>query len=172
MRAHPTAGLDGRHQTPHRRSFLLYVRPAATVVALCVLSWSCAAGQAEVPERVVRIMTSNPSGDYYVLGGALARIYDHSIGKLRVTIQQPGGGGGISVGAIEDGSAELAFTSAEDAYEAFVRGTRNKPVPHQQLRGVVGALRGRTANRGRPEQPSPEGNGPARGAHRIHRHPP
>lgn len=89
-----------------------------------------------MPTRVVRIMTSNPSGDYYALGGVLAGIYNDSIPNVRATIKQPGTGG-VNVDAIEGGSAELAFASAELVYEAFVRGTRLKSGPHRHLRGIA-----------------------------------
>jgi TRAP transporter TAXI family solute receptor len=106
------------------------------VFATGLPSWGCAAGQAETPRRVVRIMTSNPTGDYYLLGEVLARVYNDSIAEVRATIEQPNSGA-LNVGAVEDGSAELAFASADGVYEAFVRGTHKKSVPHGRLRGIA-----------------------------------
>jgi TRAP transporter TAXI family solute receptor len=111
------------------------VRRAVAAIGIATFAWSCStAGQAKTAPRAVRIMTSNVSGDYYAMGRVLADVYNDLLPDVRATLMPPGGG---NVGAVDDGSAEIAFASAEVVYDAFVRGTPVNSRPHRHLRGIA-----------------------------------
>ncbi|MGH9345783.1 MAG: TAXI family TRAP transporter solute-binding subunit [Vicinamibacterales bacterium] len=115
-----------------------FIRLRATTIAVVAsaLVGGCTAGEALIQRRSVRIMTSNPTAEYYAVGEALSKVYDDTMPDVRTSIL-PSQGGNVNVSALEDGSAELAFAGAETAYEAFVRGTPVKARPHTRLRGIA-----------------------------------
>jgi uncharacterized protein len=129
----PRTSRDRRHIVA-ASTRLTVVCGFAAALATAALAVQCTAGPVNAPTRDVRIMTSTASGDYYVMGRILADVYNESLREVRAKVAQAQGG---NVGAIEDGSAELAFAAAEVVYEAFVRGTPLRPQPHRRLRGIA-----------------------------------
>lgn len=69
------------------------------------------------------------------MGPPLARSWGARIPGLHVGPEP--GGSGVNVEAVESGRADVAFTQADIAYQAYSRGTSTSPAPHTALRGIA-----------------------------------
>jgi TRAP transporter TAXI family solute receptor len=147
--------------------------PAPRVVLALALATALGCARApregEAPDPTVRrlsIATGGTSGVYYVYGGALARVLTRDLPGVEATAE-------VTAASVEnlafvaDGSADLAFTLADTAYDAARgRGRFREPQPVRALAvlyrsvthvvartpgpATLGELRGRRVSTGAP----------------------
>ena len=101
---------------------------------VCSLVGACSPDGDSV--RHLTIATGGTGGIYFPLGGAIARIYTESLPGINVSAQSTGGSL-FNCGAVERGRADIGFTMADVAYQAYHRGTDVQPEPYQHLRAMV-----------------------------------
>lgn len=112
-------------------------RLARTVFVLAIGTAGACASQGEsVEARRLAIATGDESGVYYLLGHALAQIYNERIPDVATSALETTGSG-FNVQAVEEGRAELAFSQADVAYLALQQGTRDHPEPYRHLRAMA-----------------------------------
>jgi len=86
--------------------------------------------------RHLTIATGGTGGIYFPLGGALARIYTESLPGINASAQATAGSL-FNCGAVERGQADIAFSMADVAYQAYHQGTDVQPEPYRHLRAMV-----------------------------------
>jgi uncharacterized protein len=86
--------------------------------------------------RQLAIATGDETGVYYLLGRALAAIFNDRVPGVAATALETTGSG-FNVQAVEEGRAQLGFSQADVAYLALLQGTRSRRTPHRHLRAVA-----------------------------------
>ncbi|HEX9723395.1 MAG TPA: TAXI family TRAP transporter solute-binding subunit [Vicinamibacteria bacterium] len=104
------------------------------VALACVLGEACS--PSGPPVRHLTIATGGTGGIYFPLGGTIARIYSENLPGINVSAQSTAGSL-FNCGAVERGQADIAFTMADVAYQAYHHGTDVHPEPYQHLRAMV-----------------------------------
>ena len=104
------------------------------IALVCSLGGACSPDGA--PVRHLTIATGGTGGIYFPLGGAIARIYTENLPGINVSAQSTGGSL-FNCGAVERGQADVGFTMADVAYQAYHQGTDVQPEPYQRLRAMV-----------------------------------
>ena len=104
------------------------------IALACSLSGACSPDG--TPVRHLTIATGGTSGIYFPLGGTIARIYTESLPGINASAQSTAGSL-FNCGAVERGQADIAFTMADVAYQAYHQGTDVHPEPYRNLRAMV-----------------------------------
>ena len=91
----------------------------------------------EPPRRLFfTVATGGTGGIYYPLGATLARIIMEQLPGVNASAQATAGSL-INCGLIQQGKADVAFTMADVAREAFRDGTKVIPEPYDRLRAIA-----------------------------------
>ena len=109
------------------------MRRAFGIALVCSLGGACS------PDGSVQhltIATGGTGGIYFPLGGTIARIYTESLPGINASAQSTAGSL-FNCGAVERGQADIGFTMADVAYQAYHHGTEVQPEPYQRLRAMV-----------------------------------
>ncbi len=109
---------------------------ARIVTLLVLLSFPVASCTGDGPTRHLTIATGGTGGIYFPLGGTLARIYTESLPGINASAQSTAGSL-FNCGAVQRGQADVAFTMADVAYQAYNRGTDVDPEPYRRIRAMV-----------------------------------
>jgi len=104
------------------------------IVVLCATLGACSPDGA--PVRHLTIATGGTGGIYFPLGGTIARIYSESLPGINASAQSTGGSL-FNCGAVDGGQADIGFSMADVAYQAYHNGTNVRPEPYQHLRAMV-----------------------------------
>ena len=106
------------------------------VAAIAVVSSACEIAPRAEPPTPLTIATGSTSGVYFPLGKGLARIYSSRVpGVLANAI--PSGASPFNVGALQDGTADVAFVLGDVAYRAYAEGSWLSATPHRRLRSMA-----------------------------------
>ena len=117
---------------PRRGIVALLLTTTLTGLAACRHSPEAS----DQPPRRLRIATGDDSGVYHLLGRRLAEIYNRRLPRVQASVLETTGSG-FNVRAVEEGTAELAFSQADVAYLATQQGPRDHPQPYRRLRTVA-----------------------------------
>ena len=108
-----------------RRALFCTVGVAVLFVAACSdrPEWIVVPQEQPAATRTLLLLTGPSTGAYAPLGRALADAYNRRLPRLHVTAQSPEGprGAGENAQAVEDGKADLGFSRADLAFQAFRR---------------------------------------------------
>ena len=104
------------------------------ITLVCILVGACTSDGP--PVRHLTIATGGTGGIYFPLGGTIARIYTENLLGINASAQSTAGSL-FNCGAVERGQADIAFTMADVAYQAFHQGTDVQPEPYRHLRAMV-----------------------------------
>lgn len=105
-------------------------------ILLAFLSVLVAACTDNGPTRHLTIATGGTGGIYFPLGGTMARIYTESLPGINASAQSTAGSL-FNCGAVQRGRADIGFTMADVAYQAYNRGTDVDPEPYRRIRAMV-----------------------------------
>ena len=116
---------------PYRR-----FQAGVLIIVLGSVACACAETQETPTVRTVRLAAGNREGSFYVLGDAMARAYEASIPDLAVEVQITRGAVD-SMNAIEDGTADVALSLANQSYAAVAGHLSPDSSPFRHLRGIA-----------------------------------
>src|SRR5882762_7348282 len=106
--------------------------------ALCLVACAsaCARPSAAPTRHTVRIGTGSQQGNYYPVGGALARTFAMAMPDVDAEVKVTGGTL-ANLDALQDGSADVVFSYADVAYARYVGGPGDRREPFAGLRALA-----------------------------------
>jgi hypothetical protein len=107
----------------------------AAAVLLILMSGGCKARQPVAPQQL-RIATGGALGIRDLIGRALAETYNARLPNVTAS-SFPTLSSAVNIQALERGEAELAFTQADVAYSAFLKGSAERPASHSRIRAMA-----------------------------------
>ena len=110
--------------------------PWAAALVLAVCSTACARPSAAPTRRTVRIGTGAQQGNYFPVGGALARTFAAAMPDVDAEVKVTGGTL-ANLDALQTGSADVVFSYADVAYARYVGGPGDRPEPFSGLRALA-----------------------------------
>jgi uncharacterized protein len=167
---------------PGARGIHVVVRLALSTVIVGLPAWGCDKAPPDDRPVRLRIATGPNGGTYLPLGEELARIYTSRVGGMQATAHATGGSI-VNVGALHAGTAEVAFTQADVAYDDYTGERSPGPRSNSTLRAMAalytdvvqimarrdGSIRSVPGLAGRRVAIGPDGSGTERAANIIMR---
>jgi TRAP transporter TAXI family solute receptor len=112
-------------------------RASLLIIGLASATLACAEKHEPQPSiTTVRLAAGNREGSFYTLGDAMARAYEASIAQLDVEVQITGGAVD-SMNAIEQGTADIGLSLANQSYAAVGGHLGPDAKPFRRLRGIA-----------------------------------
>jgi uncharacterized protein len=110
--------------------------PWAAAVLVVVCASACSRPAAAPARRIVRIGTGSQTGNYYPVGGALARTFAMAMPDVDPEVKVTGGTL-ANLDALQNGSADVVFSYADVAYARYVGGPGAQREPFTGLRALA-----------------------------------
>jgi TRAP transporter TAXI family solute receptor len=101
--------------------------------------WASALKVEAAPVQRLAFGTASIGGNYYVLGAAIAQIWNKTIPDLEVTAEVTNGSG-ANVGLVQNGNVQFAMTTEPTAYNGYMGTGWADGVKYDRIRAMAGLM--------------------------------